>query len=197
MTTSVLDVLEVLREATSLGAPFVDRIRGLGAVAELQSIRAVRKFELDTDVEGELELRCALTKLLCKRIRSELSLREQLDALKTAVPNKHVTPAATTGCANKGSCAVSSSCEIPFLRWIYLADDLGLTRGAPIPNSTFYRDFCRACGEAMRVNWRQLRQLQFCARCEPSGLTGYASHQQSSSTPPSWDNAIRAIEDPR
>lgn len=40
--------------------------------------------------------------------------------------------------------------------------------GQPIPGSKFFRDYCRRCGEAMRVTESKLESVNYCEECDPT-----------------------------
>lgn len=70
-----------------------------------------------------------------------------------------------------------------------------LRRGDPIPGSILYRDFCRECGEPMRVDRTTARKKHSpcCERCEPHQLANMPATTDDLS--PWQENAIRAMED--
>ena len=70
-----------------------------------------------------------------------------------------------------------------------------LLRGDPIPGSILYRDFCRECGEPMRVDLTTARKKHSpcCERCEPHQLANMPATMDDLS--PWQENAIRAMED--
>lgn len=84
-------------------------------------------------------------------------------------------------------------------------------RGDPIPGSLLVRDFCKGCGEPIRVNESDLTagffteegklvtivdKANFCEKCRPHKLAGHNKEVLYQDDPSPWEeNNIRILED--
>ena len=80
--------------------------------------------------------------------------------------------------------------------------------GDPIPGSRYVRAYCPDCGDPMRVSrevWEDEDAIPCCLECDPSreptDSTVGALMQREARVPaspsPSWDNAVRCLEENR
>lgn len=80
----------------------------------------------------------------------------------------------------------------------------GDRRGAPIPGSRYVRDFCAGCGEPIRVSPENLTSARgeripnFCEVCtNRRPLPPVRDPAVPEEPSPSWENAVRVLEDAR
>ncbi|MFH0982791.1 MAG: hypothetical protein V2A79_14805 [Planctomycetota bacterium] len=69
------------------------------------------------------------------------------------------------------------------------------SKGSPIPGSRFVRAYCTICHEPIRVPKDDLCGPHYCSRCDGHLHMGGGGGGGTDDTSPSWDNAVRAMEE--
>jgi len=208
ITTIAQELLEVLIAATSASASLSEKLDGIAAAAEWHRLRKALKRRCP-QVNRELTLRVKLV----EHDHDLLAPGDDNPEDATSTPPPASTPdqcliPGRAGCAPSAKSARRTATSLHYARlhhgrkvcfsdWLRLVDDDALSRGTRVPQSALFRDFCRNCGTPMRQCWVDLLKTHNCERCSPKRLHDHNSPAIPSAPLPSWDNAVRALEDGR